>query len=80
MENTIVKFENEAKELKKCLIQAAIENKVDCIDPESEDARAMITIMRFVDAACQLVVEQSKTINEINSKFDKLLETIESGV
>ena len=79
MEETIAKFENEAKELKKSILQQAIENDIDFTDTEDEDAVSLMRCMKFLDATYKLMVEQSRAIDKINKKLDVLV-TVEGWV
>lgn len=74
MENTIVKFELEAKELKNQLIRAALDDNVDFTDTEDEDAMMMAKTLRFLDTTCKLVVEQAKTIEGIKTTLNTILD------
>ena len=78
MKNTIVKFENEAKELKKAMFVLAVENDIDFTDVDDDAVKTIANMLKFCDTSIKLVVEQSKMINEIDEKLDKLMAKIGS--
>ena len=79
MKDAIVKFENDAKEMKKALIRMALESDVDFTDVEDEDTRAILSCLKLFDTSLELVVAQSKMIDDMNTKLDVLVAKLAVG-
>lgn len=79
MKDAIVKFEYEAKEMKKALIRMVLESDVDFTDIEKEDTRTIMSYLKLFDTSLELIVAQSKMIDDMNMKLDKLVAKLAVG-
>lgn len=65
-------YMNEAKETKKFLMQAIMnEGTIQYLDAQTLEA--LKSCLKFYDLTLELVTTQAKTIDEMNSKLDRLL-------
>ena len=74
MEDAIVKFSYETKELRNLLIRAALEDDVDFTDTEDKEVMLMTRVLRCLDATSTIMIEQAKKIDEINKNLNTVLE------
>ena len=79
MNDAIIKFEYEAKEMKKALIRMVLESDVDFTDIEKEDTRMIMSYLKLFDTSLELIVAQSKMIDDMNMKLDKLVAKLAVG-
>ena len=65
-------YVNEAKEMKKFFMQAIMnEDTIQYLDAQTLEA--LKGFLKFYDLTLELVATQAKTIDEMNSKLDRLL-------
>ena len=65
-------YVNEAKEMKKFFMQAVMnEDTIQYMDAQTLEA--LKGCLKFYDLTLELVTAQAKTIDEMNSKLDRLL-------
>lgn len=65
-------YVNEAKEMKKFLMQTMMnEGNIECLDAQTLEV--LKSCLKFYDLTLELVATQAKTIDEMNSKLDRLL-------
>ena len=65
-------YVNEAKEMKKFFMQAMMnEDTIQYLDAQALEA--LKGFLKFYDLTLELVATQAKTIDEMNSKLDRLL-------
>ena len=65
-------YVNEAKEMKKFFMQAMMnEDTIQYLDAQTLEA--LKGCLKFYDLTLELVAAQAKTIDEMNSKLDRLL-------
>ena len=65
-------YVNEAKEMKKFFMQAMMnEDTIQYLDAQTLEA--LKGFLKFYDLTLELVATQAKTIDEMNSKLDRLL-------
>lgn len=65
-------YVNEAKEMKKFFMQAVMnEDTIQYMDAQTLEA--LKGCLKFYDLTLELVATQAKTIDEMNSKLDRLL-------
>ena len=65
-------YVNEAKEMKKFFMQAVMnEDTIQYLDAQTLEA--LKSCLKFYDLTLELVATQAKTIDEMNSKLDRLL-------
>lgn len=65
-------YVNEAKEMKKFFVQTIMnEDTIQYLDAQTLEA--LKGFLKFYDLTLELVATQAKTIDEMNSKLDRLL-------
>lgn len=79
MKDAIVKFEYEAREMKKALIRMVLESDVDFTDVEKEDTRVIMSCLKLFDTSLELIIAQSKMIDDMNMKLDILAAKLAVG-
>ena len=72
MENTIKAFEEQMKETKAELMKMIPVDEL--INMDSDAFIAIQKMLKLADTSMKLVVEQAQTIDEINTKLDRLIE------
>ena len=74
LENKTTELVNEAKELMGLCIKQM--DYHDLKNMDQEEFYAMKKCLKFVDAACELVIEESKMMDDMDRKLDEVLEIL----
>ena len=74
LENKTTELVNEAKELMGFCVKQM--DYHDLKNMDQEEFYAMKKCLEFVDAACELVIEEAKMMDDMDHKLDEVLEIL----